>query len=66
MCDGCINLKAPHNAGLHPVINFTEPLYQDVKIKFLNVSRADFWQLAGIAAIELGITRANSHVSINS
>ncbi|CAH1783712.1 unnamed protein product [Owenia fusiformis] len=47
-CDGCVNLANSDNAGLQIYINDLEPVYAP----YANlISRADFWQLAGLEAL---------------
>lgn len=58
-CDGCINLENSSNAGLSDVIDWLDSLYVGVYDSV--ISRADFWQLAGIAAIERAITINNNN-----
>ena len=58
-CDGCINLSNPSNNGLTNVITYLDDMY--VGTYDGDVSRADFWQLAGIAAIEEGVRIDNNN-----
>ena len=64
-CDGCINLANPSNNGLANVITYLDSLY--VGTYDGDVSRADFWQLAGISAIEQAVSfssrNCNSDIS---
>jgi len=48
-CDGCINLNDPNNYGLQRAISPLETTYAYYKN---NVTRADFWSFAMIAASE--------------
>ncbi|CAH1775356.1 unnamed protein product [Owenia fusiformis] len=48
-CDGCIDLGNGENAGLGLYIEELDPVYSKYSNK---LSRADFWQLAGIAALQ--------------
>ena len=57
-CDGCINLDNPSNAGLDGVIKFLDGLYVGTYIE--DVSRADFWQIANMAAIEHSMNLNNN------
>ena len=56
------------NAGLHTLVNnILEPQYDDiVRLTLINggytPSRADFWQLAGVVAIEIGMEYAKTKV----
>jgi len=57
-CNGCLNLDNPSNFGLEDLVDELETLYQDEGYSSL-ISRADFWALAGIAAVDKGIENAN-------
>jgi len=57
-CNGCLNVDNPHNGGLSDLVEELEALYQDEGYSSL-ISRADFWALAGIAAVDKGIANAN-------
>jgi len=61
-CDGCVNMDMDDNAGLGTYINTTEDLYQSGEVDgtpFTELlSRADFWILAGIEAIDYSTERA--------
>ncbi|CAH1784079.1 unnamed protein product [Owenia fusiformis] len=48
-CDGCVNLANPDNAGLRPYIRDLEVVYANFDDV---ISRADFWQLAGLEALD--------------
>ncbi|CAH1784078.1 unnamed protein product [Owenia fusiformis] len=48
-CDGCVNLANPDNDGLRPYIRDLEDVYANFEGI---ISRADFWQLAGLEALE--------------
>ncbi|CAH1789719.1 unnamed protein product, partial [Owenia fusiformis] len=47
-CDGCIDLENGDNAGLEDYIKNLDDVYAQFSRK---LSRADFWQLAGITAL---------------
>ena len=49
-CDGCIDIDEPINTGLIRFINILDGLYITQYIK--NVSRADFYALAAVVALE--------------
>merc|ERR1711860_490402 len=60
-CDGCLNHDDPDNQGL--MLTTVDKLNQryderNYKARF-GLSRADFWQLAAIRGIEIGIDNAN-------
>jgi len=57
-CNGCLNVDNPSNGGLSDLVEQLETLYQDEGYSSL-ISRADFWALAGIAAVDKGIENAN-------
>ena len=59
-CNGCLDLTNPDNSGLTFATNYLEPIYQDYGATVL--SRADFWALSAITAVELGIDIANSAI----
>ena len=56
-CDGCLNLDNASNAGLDGIISDLDQLY--VGIYDSDMSRADFWALAAVKALELTAQRAN-------
>jgi len=59
-CDGCLNLANPANAGLETLVTLLETEYQSQGYKdTYGLSRADYWAIASIAALE-GATRANN------
>jgi len=51
-CDGCLGTSLPENSGLDEVIDSLETVYTPKKNL---LSRADFWALAGIQAVNMGI-----------
>lgn len=57
-CDGCVNLKIASNKGLQAVVSGLELLYNNstLGIKTMPISRADFWALAGLVAVNFGAT----------
>jgi len=57
-CNGCLNVDNEDNGGLSDLVEQLETLYQDEGYSSL-ISRADFWALAGIAAVDKGIENAN-------
>jgi len=61
-CDGCINLDNASNNGLSAYIDWVEDIYTTEGYDSI-VSRADFWQVAAIAATEMGITQNNNNVT---
>ena len=54
-CDGCINIDNEENAGLAIVITYLEEVYADLQAEDIQISRADFWAIAGRAAAEYGM-----------
>ncbi|CAH1786800.1 unnamed protein product [Owenia fusiformis] len=48
-CDGCLNLRDSNNAGLDVYVEPLETVYAKYNT---DLTRADFWQLVGITAIE--------------
>lgn len=58
-CNGCININNPDNAGLEDFIVEMEIIYQENEYFYL-LSRADFWALTGIYAVEKGIENSSS------
>ena len=60
-CDGCINLDNESNNGLADVITWLDTLY--VGTYDSEMSRADFWQIAAIAAIDRSTTFNNNQCS---
>ena len=60
ICNGCINLDNSANDGLTDVIDGLDEVYLNETNAIYDImSRADFWQLAGITAIERCISQAN-------
>merc|ERR1711997_123206 len=60
VCDGCINLNNESNNGLSVVIDALDEVYLNTNNAIYDImSRADYWQLAAITAIERSITVAN-------
>ena len=53
-CNGCINLNHEPNKGLEDIVVSLEDKYQKLKLADQGISRADFWALAGMLAIEKG------------
>lgn len=62
-CNGCINGTNPENAGLSEYVKEAEGLYADYSSV---MSRADFWYLAAIAAIEQGINFNNRRCELGN
>lgn len=61
-CNGCINLVAG-NEGLQGTVEFLDTLYLP---KYTTVlSRADFWQIAGIVAINAAVELNNKASATN-
>ncbi len=57
-CDGCINMEDDLNLGLDEVYEPINELYSEIfpfSEKQLELSRADFWALAGIVGVEYTI-----------
>jgi len=61
-CDGCINLNNPSNNGLSAYITWVEAIYTGEGYDAI-VSRADFWQVAAIAATEMAIIQNNNNIT---
>jgi len=64
-CDGCINMALDDNAGLDTYINYTDHLYDDTDVdgytmRELGFSRADFWALAAVEALDYSTEDAQS------
>ena len=60
-CDGCLNLANPQNAGFDSVVAAVEEVYvSNVLDAGIVLSRADFWSLSAIAAVNAGIRNANA------
>ena len=57
-CDGCLNQNIQVNKGILPVFNL---LVNERQTNFKDLSHADFWQIAGIAALE----NANNKLTTN-
>ena len=59
-CDGCVNLSQAANVGLDEVI---EELENEIIVNYQDeMSRADFWALAGIVALEVGATNGGTNL----
>ncbi len=57
VCDGCVDTSNPDNAGLQEVIDDLETIYPTYSS--LVESRGDFWTMAAIAAINMGVRSSN-------
>ena len=57
-CDGCLNHNNNVNKGIFPVFKL---LVDEKQKSFKDISHADFWQIAGIAALE----NANNKLTTN-
>ena len=55
-CDGCINLANAANAGLESCVADLNTRYN---AETISLTRADYWAIAGIAAVKAGIQVAN-------
>ena len=53
-CNGCINLNHGPNKGLEEIVSSLEEKYEKLELADQGISRADFWALAGMLAIEKG------------
>ena len=60
-CDGCINLNNAANNGLSDYMTWVEDIYTTEGYDSV-LSRADFWQVAAIAATEMAITQNNNNL----
>ena len=58
-CDGCININNEDNAGLEATIAALDTVYTDNGYDSV-LSRADFWALAGIYAVDKTIALNNA------
>ncbi len=59
-CDGCLNPSHPPNAGLGPFVDTMEEIFVVGNYRAeMGLSRADFWAIAGLAAVGRGIRKAN-------
>jgi len=59
-CDGCLNLNDRDNAGLENVVLLLEFLHEDsFPLNGKEMSKADFFALAGIAAVEFSVAQNN-------
>ena len=59
-CDGCLNVDNPDNAGLDIIVDDLEEVYAENGYEAV-LSRADFWALAGIQAIDKTIELNNEN-----
>jgi len=65
-CDGCVNLADPDNKGLEDIVRELEALRRaHFEGKGKMMSRADFWTLAGMVGVEVGI-EVNNAVCFNA
>merc|ERR1711915_1118620 len=58
-CDGCLNVDNPDNAGLADIVASLEEVYIDNGYDSV-LSRADFWALAGVYAVDKTIELNNA------
>jgi hypothetical protein len=66
-CDGCINYNQTGNRGLDDIIARVEPLYKNTVLKTEEVlSRADFWALCALTAVELSVDVNNNIFCANN
>ncbi len=60
VCDGCINITDSSNAGLADVVDALEVLWTGyVAADYPDLTRADFWAISAIAAINRGVLSSN-------
>merc|ERR1719391_1287496 len=59
-CDGCLNVDNPDNAGLADIVASLEDVYVDNGYNSV-LSRADFWALAGVYAVDKTIELNNAN-----
>ena len=59
-CDGCLNTDNPDNAGLDVIVDDLEEVYTENGYEAV-LSRADFWALAGIQAVDKTIELNNDN-----
>lgn len=53
-CNGCVNLELPANNGLKVITDALDEVYYGNKFYYI-VSKADFWALSAVMAVELGL-----------
>lgn len=58
-CNGCINLGLADNKGLEFIISALDEIYYAFGFNQL-VSKADFWALGAVVAVELGISKGDT------
>ena len=58
-CDGCLNVNNADNAGLADIVASLDTVYTDNGYASV-LSRADFWALAGIYAVDKSIDLNNA------
>ena len=54
-CHGCLNANQPDNNGLLDIYAALNKLYDELGLADKYISRADFYALAGIVAVEIGV-----------
>ena len=57
-CDGCLNVNNPDNAGLADLVDSLDTVYTTNGYDSV-LSRADFWALAGVYAVDKTIELNN-------
>ena len=55
-CHGCLNLNQPDNNGLQKIYEALNYLYDEQGLADNYISRADFFALAAVVAVEIGVT----------
>ena len=54
-CHGCLNLDQPDNNGLQKIYEALNNLYDEQGLADNYISRADFYALAAVVAVEIGV-----------
>ena len=57
-CNGCFNVNESGNKGMKDIFDKLEQIYGQLELQRSGVSRADFWALAGIVAVEQASSEA--------
>ena len=55
-CHGCLNLNQADNNGLQKIYGALNNLYVELRLADKYISRADFFALAAVVAVEIGVT----------
>lgn len=60
---GCLDMADPDNAGLGGILAEVNELYDDGPDSY-NMSRADFWALAGVVAVRRGVANGRGSITL--